>query len=266
MVKPKNRHQQQPTQEIPVDANTEQQAEVKADEQAVAETTEQQAAPLDAAVEQPVEQSAEQPEVKEEAAEEVTEAPSEAPAEPVTEAPTEAPVVAAEPEAAVEQTEEQEQLGFLESVKATGTQLQKQILGAVERFAEALRPRKPTTPEAVVKAQNDFLDWMLMVLAADPAEFRKAWSVLLLYFTVYHGSNNSPTNYSALSEYRSNVFVDKWSDEERVVCYVNLLTLLRATRNIKTRQHDIKRIALDKISAELLDEKKLANLKLFYNV
>lgn len=155
---------------------------------------------------------------------------------------------------------------FLAGVRLTGTPLQKSIIDALDLFCDRMAPRKPITEEAAIRAQGDLLGWFERILNAPIGEFKQAWAVVLLYFKVNHGNSNSPSSYSALSEYRSASFLDKWADEDRSIAFVDLMTLARATRVVETRKHDIKRIALDRVAPGFLDEEKLNKLKNFYGV
>ena len=191
----------------------------------------------------------------------------EAPAPVVTPVIEEAPVVAPVVEA-TNSTDESPEISFLKDIAVNGTVVQKRILVALEKFIEALTPGRPGTPGEIVKHQNLFLDHLLWALDRnDPVEFKEIWSVLLVGFKAYHGETNSPNKgYSALSEYRAGVCSDAWADEERLSTYLNLITLLRCTRNVSTRAKDIKRIKLDAISDSLVIDSRLDNLKRFYNV
>ena len=182
--------------------------------------------------------------------------------------PTPDPVVEKQPEPVqpVVQTTGDSDADFLAGVRLTGTPLQKNIIAALDLFCDRMAPRKPITEEAALRAQGDLLGWFDRVLNAPIGEFKQAWAVVLLYFKVNHGNANSPSSYTALSEYRSASFLDKWTDEDRSIAFVDLMTLARATRVVETRKHDIKRIALDRVAPGFLDEEKLNKLKNFYGV
>lgn len=179
-----------------------------------------------------------------------------------------APVVAPVVEEATNSSDESPEISFLKDIAVSGTGVQKRILTALENFIEALAPGRPGTPGEIVKHQNLFLDHLFWALDRnDPVEFKEIWAVLLVGFKAYHGENNSPNKgYSALSEYRAGVCSDAWADEDRLSAYLNLITLLRCTRNVSTRAKDIKRIKLDAISDTLVTDQRLDNLKRFYNV
>lgn len=201
------------------------------------------------------------------------EAPAEQPQEPVTEAKPEAPAdvqdePAAQPEPTVD-ADVSEAQAYLNTIRETGTDTQKRILLAVEAFCDRTRPRMPIKEGDGFKAQNDFLNHMLFVLDQEPNDFDKAWSTLLIYFLEHHdfaGGKNTPSGYTALSEYRATAFRDEWTDHDRLTAYTNLITVLRTTRNPKTRKHDIKTIVLDKVSPEVINGKRLENLQRFYGV
>lgn len=259
-----------------MDADLKKNAEAKA--QAGAETPPVEPAP--APVAPPVEPApaATEEVKKEEVAEdakgeepkEVTDVAPAAEAPPVEPAPEAAPAPVAETKQPEEKPAEvtSEELVYLDNVSVNGTVAQKRILVALKNFIESLTPGRPAIPAELVKAQNLFLDHLLWALdRPDPSEFKQVWSVLLVGFKAYHGEGNSPSKgYSSLSEYRAGVYSDLWTDEDRLGCYLNLVTLLRHTRNVATRAKDVKRIKLDAISDVLVTDSRLDNLKRFYAV
>lgn len=166
-------------------------------------------------------------------------------------------------EVARELTEEE---AYLEKIRESGTPEQKRILAAVETFVELFNPKKPLSAEAAVAGQHEFLQHMLWLLKKEYETFKGGWNALLVYFAVHHG-NPSPANYSALSEYSAHRARHAWAKSpDLLLAFENLVAVLRATRVKATRQHDVKRLAFDKIGSEVLTEQGLSNLKKFYNV
>lgn len=187
------------------------------------------------------------------------------------EAPKEeaAPVVAplkVEQPAQEEPKDLTEEEAYVEKIRVSGTDEQKSILAAVETFESNMKPRVEIPSEVGVRYQYEFLKWMLRVIEQDYETFRGCWNVLLVFFFARHGVN-SARNYSALSEYSTTRFLSTWTrGEDKLNAYVNLITLLRSTRNKDTRAHDIKRILLERVAPGVISEKGLSNLKKFYNV
>lgn len=166
-------------------------------------------------------------------------------------------------EASPELTEEE---AYLEKIRESGTLEQKRILAAVETFVELFDPKKPLSAEAAVAGQHEFLQHMLWLLKKEYETFKGGWNALLVYFAVHHG-NPSPANYSALSEYSAHRARHAWAKSpDLLLAFENLIAVLRATRVKATRQHDVKRLAFDKIGSEALTEQGLSNLKKFYGV
>lgn len=266
MVKPRNKpNQREKSMENQEKAEGENTAEVGAVPPVIEPVIEEKAEETNEPVVPPVVEEA--PVVTPTEPEEVP-VKDEAPAPVVAPVIEEAPVVAPVVEKATNSTDESPEISFLKDIAVSGTVVQKRILVALEKFIEALTPGRPGTPGEIVKHQNLFLDHLLWALDRnDPVEFKEIWSVLLVGFKAYHGETNSPNKgYSALSEYRAGVCSDAWADEERLSTYLNLITLLRCTRNVSTRAKDIKRIKLDAISDSLVIDSRLDNLKRFYNV
>lgn len=164
-----------------------------------------------------------------------------------------------------EETEPSEELQYIEEVRRSGTDLQKIALNSIEAFCAAMKPRVPMTAAQANTAQRDLLSLLLLVLRKDYDDFRKAWSLLLVYFAAHHGDRPTATNYTALSEYSTGRYIDDWADVERAEAFVDLTTLLRVTRKIDTRKDDVKRIRLDKVASGILSDRAKDNLQRFYS-
>lgn len=193
---------------------------------------------------------------------------SSAPAAPVAETP----VPTAEVPDEVENQDKEaapadERLAYIEEVRSNGTVIQKRILAAIETYCSQMVPRSIIKAADCSSYQHEFLQHLLWLLEKDFTEFRKGWNLLLVYFAAHHGEANTPVSYTPLSEYSTNRHLNAWSKgEERLEAYKNLVTLLRATRDVETRKHDIKTIALHKVGPTVLSEEALTNLKKFYEV
>ena len=175
------------------------------------------------------------------------------------------PVQETQASAPVNSDKSEEEL-YLDKIRESGTIEQKRILAAVETFAEKMKPRVEIEPIKGAAIQVEFLDHLLWILKKDYETFRAAWNVLLVYFSLYHGTNNA-RNYTALSEFSTTRFLFAWTKGiDKCNCYRNLITLLRATRNKDTRKHDIKTINLAFVGPNVLGEDELNNLKQFYQV
>ena len=129
-----------------------------------------------------------------------------------------------------------------------------------------MKPKAAIPSDKGVGYQYEFLQHLLWLLDKEYEIFRGGWNVLLVYFSVHHGVN-TPTNYTALSEYSATRFLQAWTKgAEKADAYRNLITVLRATRNRATRKHDLKTISLEKIAPTVLSAQALDNLKRFYAV
>lgn len=251
-----------------IDMNT----QPKATEEVVDQVEAQAEAQVEEVVEQPAEVS---PIVEEVAIVEVPEATeaavAPAPAPEVKKAAVEAePVKAVEAPAPTPVTEtkedESEEIKYLNNIRANGTESQKRILAAVESFANFFVPRAELVAKAAVTQQFEFLRHIQAILEKEYEEFRGCWNVLLVYFSAYHGAPNA-RNYTPLSEFSTNRYLHAWTKgEDKCNAYRSLVTLLRATRNISTRKHDVKTINFDAIGKNVLSGEAIANLKKFYGV
>ncbi len=269
MAKPNRPKPQQPiVKESPMTEQTQDQQNQAEAEQDATEVTEV------AETQEAVQQDQPEPEAAEKQ-EQPEQQPEETPAQEEAVAEPEAPVaevtptpIAAEPEAATE-TELSEAQVYLNNIREKGTDAQKRMLTAIEAFCDRTRPRMPIKEGDGFKAQNDLLNHMLWLLDQEPNDFDKGWSTLLIYFLENHdfaGGRNTPAGYTALSEYRATAFREEWTDHDRLTAYTNLITVLRTTRNPKTRKHDIATVVLEKVAPDVVNGKRLENLQRFYGV
>lgn len=155
---------------------------------------------------------------------------------------------------------------YLYDAETNGTETQKRILGAIQRFEQGLKPRTPVTPDEAFSTQWEFLQHLRWLLEKDFEEFRPAYNALLVYVYRHLGQNNA-SNYSALSQYNTDRHLDSWKrGQDSCNAYSNFMTLLRNTSNPRTRNSDIKKIVLDRVAPNFISEKGLSNLKAFYAV
>lgn len=154
---------------------------------------------------------------------------------------------------------------YLENVRNSGTNIQKEALAAIEQFCSVMKPRAMITSEQANSAQRDFLDFLTVLLRKrEYDDFRKGWSTLLVYFAEYHGDRPTASDYSALSEYSTSRHIEDWKKHEHAAAFCNLISLLRGTRRVETRKADAKRFLLDKVSNEVIGELGLSHLQRFY--
>lgn len=167
---------------------------------------------------------------------------------------------------ATEAQEESDEIKYLNNIRVNGTEAQKRILAAVETFANFFVPRAELAASAAASQQFEFLRHLQVILEKDYEEFRGCWNVLLVYFSAHHGTPNA-RNYTPLSEFSTNRYLHAWSKgEDKCNAYRSLVALLRATRNISTRKHDVKTINFESIGKNVLSGEAIANLKKFYGV
>ena len=170
---------------------------------------------------------------------------------------------AAEPDQ--QRDELNENLAYLENVRISGTDVQKDALAAIEQFCSVMKPRSMISADQANAAQRDFLDFMTVLLRKrEYDDFRKGWATLLVYFAEYHGDRPTASDYSALSEYSTSRHIDNWKKHEQAAAFCNLISLLRGTRRVETRKADAKRFLLDKISNEVIGANGLSHLQRFY--
>lgn len=155
---------------------------------------------------------------------------------------------------------------YLYDAQNNGTEVQKRILGAIQRFELGLKPRTPVTADEAFSTQWEFLQHLRWLLEKNFEEFRPAYNALLVYVHRHLGQNNA-SNYSALSQYNTDRHLDSWKrGQDSCNAYSNFMTLLRNTSNPRTRNSDIKKIVLDRVAPNFISEKALSNLKAFYAV
>lgn len=241
------------------DQEDSEQEEVKAVEESQPEVQEasQEEASSDQQEEAKQEESQEQPKPEEEPA--VVEPPA-AKAEPAV------VVKAAKKAQAAEAPRDNDNVKYLDGVREQGTELQKRALAAIENFVQGMRPRQPLDEAKAITVQRDFLSHLLSILKKDYADFKPAWTTLLVYFAEHHGQRPTAKDYTALSEYSTDRYTFAWKDQDKMAAYTGLVTLLRATRNTATRKQDAKTVRIDLISPSVLDQKMISNLQQFYGL
>lgn len=162
-------------------------------------------------------------------------------------------------------TQRTAQLDYLDKIATDGTELQKYALKAIQALDEAIRPRRPITPQSGAKAQFLFLKWMRHILGHSIDQAKPAWNVLLVYFDQHHGDNNTPDVYTSLSEYRACDFAAAWgSNQAEFELYSSLMSLLRATRKVSNRKAALKEINLAALTEAGLSAAEIATLQRIY--
>lgn len=201
-------------------------------------------------------QSQEQQEQKEEPAPvpPVAEAAPAPVAAPVTEQPT-----------PVAEGDLSDAMVYLNRIRESGEPIQRLALEGIEHFCKRMPPRAPIQVLDAIAAKRDFLDLMVVILRKEYEEFRRGWSTLLVYFAAHHGNRPTASNYSELSEYSTNRYLDEWNDDLQAEAFMSLVTLLRITRNTETRKHDVKRIRLEAVAPDFLSARARDNLVRFYS-
>lgn len=155
--------------------------------------------------------------------------------------------------------------GFLGAIEADPVNYPKQakLLEEFKSFAAVLRPRTEVSPADANRVQRSLLKRLLLILEDEPGEFRKLWSTALVYFHHHHGDKPTRADYTAISDYNTNRYLDKWDDGEEAQLYANLMQVLRLTRNPETRKATSAKIDLEKISPRLTG-RAMENLTSFY--
>lgn len=175
-------------------------------------------------------------------------------------AQAEQPEQAAEPELNLSDAEV-----YLARIRDQGEPIQRLALEGIEQFCQRMPPRAPITANAAMAAKRDFLDLLVVILRKEYEEFRRGWSTLLVYFAAHHGDRPTASNYTSLSEYSTNRYLDAWTDDLQAEAYMSLITLLRVTRNAETRKNDAKRIRLEAVAPDYLSDRARDNLVRFYS-
>ncbi len=255
------------TEEVSNDTNVD---PSKSNEEAKIENSAPAADPIDGEVKTPADPI--QQETVEEGQGEANAAPESDPVKSATETAVElvhelanelSKAPAAEPEQQRDALNENQ--AYLENVRISGTDVQKDALAAIEQFCSVMKPRSMISADQANAAQRDFLDFMTVLLRKREYEdFRKGWATLLVYFAEYHGDRPTASDYSALSEYSTSRHIDNWKKHEQAAAFCNLISLLRGTRRVETRKADAKRFLLDKISNEVIGANGLSHLQRFY--
>lgn len=165
-------------------------------------------------------------------------------------------------------------LDYLDRVRDSGTVIQKRALFSIEKLNNAIRPKVMIGNKEFVTEQREFFRAMLWALELPQEEFSAAWNIYQKFFQAHHDvngvfGNNSPREYTSLSEYRLyQTPAKEWGNRsEEYESFKMLTALLRTLRNPETRNVEKKTIDFNRlVDGRFVKEVSCDKLKQFYDV
>lgn len=165
-------------------------------------------------------------------------------------------------------------LDYLDRVRDSGSVIQKRALAAIEKLNNAIRPKVMISNKEFIAEQREFFRAMLWALELPYEDFSAAWNIYQKFFQAHHDvngvfGNNSPRQYTSLSEYRLyQTPAKEWGNRlEEYEVFKILTAHLRTLRNPESRQVEKKTIEFDRIvDGRFIKEAGCNNLKQFYDV
>lgn len=148
---------------------------------------------------------------------------------------------------------------YITSLKETGTVSQKNLIAALEKYLEDMRPRKPILSEKGAEFQYQF--WKTLQAVAEHSsneEFKSLWTIILAYFDKYQEEAFHYRYVNRFSEY--------WShDVDELSAYQRLINLIKLTAVPKERALGLKQINLNLSLGLVFSEQARQKITNFYN-
>lgn len=150
-------------------------------------------------------------------------------------------------------------LSMVETLKVSGTALQKQIIIRLELYIKEMFPGVKVSEDD--GARNQYLLWKTIsssVETCDANDFRRTWNIFLNYFNEYKDTVFHEKYVYRFSEYWL------WSADE-LNAYQRIVNVLMLTRNPADRQARTKEVSLDRSLAHEFSEEARQKIISFYN-
>lgn len=148
---------------------------------------------------------------------------------------------------------------YLDNVKANGTVLQKNLIAALDKYLEDLKPRKPVTVDKGANIQ--YLFWKTLQSAIENSsqeEFKSLWTIVLAYFNLFKDE--------AFHERYVYRFAEYWTaSEDELSAFQRLLNLIKLTADPKERALGLKQVNVEKSLELIFSEQGRQKLLNFYS-
>ena len=131
----------------------------------------------------------------------------------------------------------------------------KMLIGRVEKYIEALGGRQPQSIPEITTLQGNFLQTVLGILSSPSADALMCWDVLL--FLANKNAENLFNIKKASQHYHT-------LPTERQIPFLNLMTLVVETANIRNRATFLKNSVIANYTAILKDDIQRTNLAAYY--
>lgn len=148
---------------------------------------------------------------------------------------------------------------YLDDVKVNGTVLQKNLIAALDKYLEDLKPRKPVTVDKGANLQ--YLFWKTLhstIEYSTQEEFKSLWTIVLAYFNLFKDD--------AFHERYVYRFAEYWAaNEDELSAFQRLLNLIKLTADPKERALGLKQVNVEKSLELIFSEQGRQKLLNFYS-
>ena len=148
---------------------------------------------------------------------------------------------------------------YLDDIKVNGTVLQKNLIAALDKYLEDLKPRKPVTVDKGANIQYLFWKTLHSVIEnSSQEEFKSLWTIVLAYFNLFKDD--------AFHERYVYRFAEYWAaNEDELSAFQRLLNLIKLTADPKERALGLKQVNVEKSLELIFSEQGRQKLLNFYN-
>lgn len=148
---------------------------------------------------------------------------------------------------------------YLIDLKENGTTTQKNLIAALDKYLEDLKPRKPIANNK--GADTQYLFWKTLwsvVEHSTQEEFKSLWTIVLAYFDKYKND--------AFNERYVYRFAEYWNaNVDELTAFQRLLNLIHLTADPKQRSLGLKQVNVDKSLEMIFSEQGRQKVLNFYH-
>lgn len=232
-----------------------------------------QDSPADSQVTKTTEQVVEQVQQNTEAVQETVQEEQKAPevvqeavvAEPKLEVKTEVQAVPQVQQKPVQQPTQAKKQNFLNiddyinDLKQNGTTTQKNLIAALDKYLDDMKPRKPIANNKGADTQHLFWKTLWSVIEhSSQEEFKSLWTIVLAYFDKFKND--------AFNERYVYRFAEYWNaNVDELSAYQRLLNLIHLTADPKQRTLGLKQVNVDKSLELIFSEQGRQKVLSFYH-
>lgn len=148
---------------------------------------------------------------------------------------------------------------YLNDIKENGTITQKNLIAALDKYLEDLKPRKPVANNK--GADTQYLFWKTLWSVIEHSgqdEFKSLWTIVLAYFDKFKND--------AFNERYVYRFAEYWNaNVDELTAFQRLLNLIHLTADPKQRSLGLKQVNVDKSLELMFSEQGRQKVLSFYH-